>query len=229
VSVLSGGTVLYLAHKFVHRHLDPVDRLGEVLFGLIMALGFTAAVRLGHEEADSRALLVGILGCNVAWGIVDGVMYVLASLFERGREQQMAREVLASPTDDAARERVVSHLDGPFASMATDDERRQFAGWVVRAVRRTGARPVRIEAGDLLGGLAVGVVIMMATAPMLVPYLFVKDPDVAVRASNAIGLALLFFVGVTWGRKTGCGAVRIGFGVTLVGVALVLITVALGG
>jgi VIT1/CCC1 family predicted Fe2+/Mn2+ transporter len=200
-----------------------------VLFGLIMALGFTAAVRLGHEEADSRALFVGILGCNVAWGIVDGVMYVLAALFERGREEQMAREVRAAATDEAARERVVSHLDGPLASIATDEELRQFAGWVVRAVRRTGERPVRVRAADLLGGVAVGVVIIMATAPMLVPYLFVEDPELAVRISNAIGLALLFFVGVVWGRKTGCGAVRIGLGVTLVGVALVLITVALGG
>jgi VIT1/CCC1 family predicted Fe2+/Mn2+ transporter len=221
--------VLHLVHKFIHRHLDPVDRLGEVLFGLIMALGFTAAVRLGHEEADSRALLVGILGCNVAWGIVDGVMYVLASLFERGREAQMVREVLAAPTDEAARERVVSHLDGPFASLATDEERGRFADWVVRAVRRSGERHARIRATDLLGGVAVAVVIMMATAPMLVPYLLIKDPAVAVHVSHAIGLAMLFSVGVIWGRKTGSGALRIGAGVTLVGAALVLVTVLLGG
>src|SRR5262245_49111594 len=194
-----------------------------------MALGFTAAVRLGHEEADSRALFVGILGCNVAWGIVDGVMYVLSALFERGREARLVREVLAAPTDDAARERVASHLDGPLTSLATDDERRRFADWVVRTARRTGQRPARIQADDLLGGVAVGAVIMMATAPMLVPYLLVRDPGVAARISNAIGLALLFLVGAQWGRKSGAGAVRVGVGVTLVGGALVLVTVALGG
>ena len=218
-----------LAHKFVHRHLDPVDRLGEVLFGLIMALGFTAAVRLGHEEADSRALLVGILGCNVAWGIVDGVMYVLAALFERGREALMVREVLAAPSDEAARAQVEAHLDGPLVSLATEQERQRFADWVVRAARRAGERRVRLHVADLLGGVAVGVVILMATAPMLVPYLLVKDATLAVRISNAVGLALLFFVGVVWGRKTGAGAIRIGLGVTLVGGALVLVTVALGG
>ena len=30
---------------FIRRHLEPTDRLGEILFGLIMALGFTGAVR----------------------------------------------------------------------------------------------------------------------------------------------------------------------------------------
>jgi VIT1/CCC1 family predicted Fe2+/Mn2+ transporter len=221
--------VFHLVHKFVHQHLDPVDRLGEVLFGLIMALGFTAAVRMGHEEADSRALFVGILGCNVAWGIVDGVMYVLAALFERGREAQMVREVLREPTDEAARERVFAHLDGPLVALATEEDRRRFADWVVRTARCVGVRPVRVRVSDLLSGLAVGIVIVMATAPMLVPYLLVADPQLAVRISNAIGLAMLFFVGVIWGRKTGCGAVRIGFGVTLVGAALVVVTVLLGG
>lgn len=221
--------MFHLVHKFVHRHLDAVDRLGEVLFGLIMALGFTAAVRLGHEEADSRALFVGILGCNVAWGIVDGVMYVLGVLFERGREAQMVREVLKAPTEDAARDYVVEHLDGPLISLATDEDRRRFADWVVRTARRTGNRPTRIHAEDLLGGLAVGVVIMMATAPMLVPYLVVGDPHLAVRISNAIGLVMLFSVGAVWGRRTGAGALRVGVGVTLVGAVLVGITVALGG
>lgn len=221
--------MLKLAHKFVHRHLDPVDRLGEVLFGLIMALGFTAAVRLGHEKADSRALLVGILGCNIAWGIVDGVMYVLSSLFEQGREAEMAREVLAAKDDAAAHACVEKHLDGPLVQLATDDERGQFVDWVVRAVRRTEQPPVRLRKEDLLGGAAVGIVIMMATAPMLVPYLLFPNPTVAVHVSHAIGLALLFGVGMTWGKKTGAGAFRVGAGVTLVGALLVVVTVALGG
>ena len=59
---------------FIQRYLAPADRLGEILFGLIMALGFTGAVRLGHEKADNRALFVGIFGCNLAWAIVDGDM-----------------------------------------------------------------------------------------------------------------------------------------------------------
>jgi len=214
---------------FVRRNLDPVDRLGEILFGLIMALGFTAAVRLGHEEADSRALFVGILGCNVAWGIVDGVMYVLAALFERGRLARIAHEVVDARTDEAARTAVAQHVDEHLLPVTTAEQRDQIHGWVVEAVRQKGPPTVRLRADDLLGGLAVGVIILLATFPMLVPFLLVSDADVAVRLSHGIGLLLLFLTGAAWGRSSGAGAWRVGIGVTLVGAVMASVTVALGG
>jgi len=66
------------------RVLDPVERLSEVLFGLIMVLSFTcsmSAATAGHEEV--RTVVIGAIGCNIAWGLVDAVMYLLAILFER--------------------------------------------------------------------------------------------------------------------------------------------------
>ncbi|NJN52420.1 MAG: VIT family protein, partial [Gammaproteobacteria bacterium] len=86
---------------FINRTLAPADRLGEILFGLIMALGFTGAVRLGLEEADNRTLFVSILGCNAAWGVVDGVMYVLVQLFERGRRFRLARTIQRTGDEEA--------------------------------------------------------------------------------------------------------------------------------
>jgi hypothetical protein len=55
--------------KFPRRILDPMDRISEVLFGLIMALTFTST--LGVVTADNirlRTMLVAALGCNLAWG-----------------------------------------------------------------------------------------------------------------------------------------------------------------
>src|SRR5512141_3259754 len=74
------------------RILDPVSRISEVLFGLIMALTFTRTLDVasgGGEEA--RMLLVGAIGCNIAWGIVDAVMYLMNTLVERGRELMRQR------------------------------------------------------------------------------------------------------------------------------------------
>ena len=48
-----------------NRVLDPMDRISEVLVGLIMALTFTCT--LGVVTADRlevRTMLVGALGCN---------------------------------------------------------------------------------------------------------------------------------------------------------------------
>jgi len=214
---------------FLQRHLDPADRLGEVLFGLIMALGFTGAVRLGQDEADNRALLIGIAGCNLAWAIVDGVMFVLAALFERGRTARVIRDVVRAPTEEAALQRLEAELDGPLLSLTTAEERRRMARAALTLARRATAERPTVHADDLLGGVAVALIIVLATLPVVVPFLLVTDPNIAVRVSNSVALTELFLVGAWWGREVGGSPLRIATGLTLVGVVLVLITIALGG
>ena len=213
------------------RHvLDPVDRLGEILFGLIMALGFTGAVRLGGEEADSRSLFIGILGCNLAWGLVDGVMYSLAELFERGRKARLERQVRAAPTEEAALAPIARELGGrSILERATPEERDRMYRWVLDILRRSDARPARIERSDLLGGAAVALLVVLCTAPILAPFLLIESPGTAVRAANAVGLVELFLLGAWWGRVVEASPWRVAVGLTLVGLVLVGVTVALGG
>ncbi|TMB20128.1 MAG: hypothetical protein E6J71_09910 [Deltaproteobacteria bacterium] len=214
---------------FIRRHLDPAARLGEALFGLIMALGFTGAVRLGEEEPSNRALFIGILGCNLAWAIVDGVMYVLTALVERGRKLRLVREVLSAPTDEAALQQIGRELDGPLMTLTTPQERLQLHGWVLEILRRGGSEEARVERQDLLGGLAASLLVLLATFPVVVPFLVIPDPNLATRISNLIGLVLLFLLGVRWRQIVGGRSIRIATGLTLVGVVLVLITIVLGG
>ncbi len=65
--------------NFVHKYLDPASRLGEVLFGLIMVLSMTLTAELAaiNGRAAARALLLAAIGCNIAWGIIDAIMYVM--------------------------------------------------------------------------------------------------------------------------------------------------------
>ena len=214
---------------FIKRYLDPADRLGEILFGLIMALGFTGAVRLGHEQADNRALFVGIFGCNLAWAIVDGVMYVLAAIFDRGRKARLFREIGRASSDEAALQRIGDEIDGPLLELTTAEERTELHRWVLRILRRTQPSPPTLRRADVLGGVAVALVIVVATFPVVVPYLLVSDPNLAVRLSHAVAVMLLFLLGAWWGRVVGGRSLRIASGLTLLGLALVLITIALGG
>ena len=216
--------------SFIQRHLDPADRLGEVLFGLIMALGFTGAVRLGHEEADNRALFIGIFGCNLAWAIVDGVMYVLTALFERGRKARLFREVLRAPSGGSGP--ATDRRGARRAAHGADHAGRSADSSIAGCWRSSGANSPRhcgCTADDLLGGVAVALVIVLATFPIVVPYLVVSNPNLAVRLSHLIALTLLFLLGAWWGRIVGGRSIRIAAGLTLVGVTLVLITIALGG
>lgn len=214
---------------FIKRYLDPAGRLGEVLFGLIMALGFTGAVRLGHEEADNQALFIGIFGCNLAWAIVDGVMYVLGELFERGRKARLFRDLAKSPTDEDAIRKIADEIDGPLWELTTAQERAQVHRWVLAVLRREPPAIPRLRLDDVLGGVAVALIIVVATFPIVIPYLLVPDAELAVRISHAVGLVQLFLLGVWWGRIVGVHALRIATGLTLIGIALVLVTIALGG
>jgi hypothetical protein len=214
---------------FIRRHLEPADRLGEILFGLIMALGFTGAVRLGLDEPDNRALFIGIFGCNLAWAIVDGVMFVLTALFERGRQARVVRDVRQAPNDEVALERIGAELDGPLLSLTTPEERSRIHRTVLDLARRATPEPPRVHRGDLSGGLAVALIIVLATLPVVAPFLLVANPETAVRVSNTITIVELFVLGTRWGRIVGGDPLRIGAGLTLVGVVLVLITIALGG
>ena len=214
---------------FFQRYLDPAGRLGEILFGLIMALGFTGAVRLGWEEPDNRALFIGILGCNLAWAIVDGVMYVLGELFERSRKVRLFREVSSAKSDAVALQKIAEELDGPLFELTTAEEREQIHRWVLEILRRQQPSIPGIRREELLGGVAVALIIVVATFPIVVPYLVLRDPHLAVRASNAVALVLLFLLGMRWGRIVGSSPVRVAAGLTLVGLILVGITIVLGG
>lgn len=214
---------------FFQRHLDPATRLGEALFGLIMALGITGAVQLGVGQATHRELLVAVLGCNIAWGVVDGVMFAMLALFERGRKARIINSVRSALTDEIALERIHAELGDRLQSLMTPEERAQVYSWILRAARQSDREQPRIRREDIFGGIAVGLLILVATMPVVIPFVFVSDLQTAVRTSNLIALGLLFWVGWWWGRLVGANPLHTGAGVTGVGLVLVLITIALGG
>lgn len=215
--------------RFVHRYLDPAGRLGEILFGLIMALGIIGAVRLGVDDLTNRSMFIAILGCNLAWAVVDGVMYVLVALFEQGRRHRLARQIQAESVDEKALALIRGELDGQLEALATPEALNAFYANVLTQVR--GAHPLKVTftKEDFLGGIASAFVIMVATAPILIPYLVMPDARNAVRVSEAIAVVLLFLLGTWWGKVVGASPLKVGLGLTTIGGILVGITIMLGG
>ncbi len=83
------------------RLLEPSERIAEVLFGLIMVLTFTGSLSVAEAgRAEIRTMLIAALGCNLAWGIIDGVLYLMGALAERGSALQTYRALRsADPAD----------------------------------------------------------------------------------------------------------------------------------
>jgi len=218
--------------SFTARHLDPGSHMGEILFGLIMTLTFTLAAGIVIQEegrAGAREMLIGILGCNLAWGIIDGVLYVLGQVFERGRFRRIGVNVRQASTAEDARQMVADELDEALGAVTDGSTRERLYQSIVEHVRSVPAMPNRVRRQDLLGGLAAGWLVFACSFPAVLPFVFLDDPRLALRVSNAILLGLLFFVGWRAARHTLARPWIAGVVFLLVGVLLVAVAIPLGG
>ena len=92
------------------RVLEPIDRVSEILFGLIMVLTFTGSLSVAEAGRDDvRTMLIGALGCNLAWGIIDGVLYLMGCMAESGRELLTFRAVRKA-ADPKEAQRLIADL-----------------------------------------------------------------------------------------------------------------------
>ncbi len=82
---------------------------------------------------------------------------------------------------------------------------------------------------DWLGALAVFLLVFLSTFPVVIPFLIFRDVQLALRASNLVALVMMFALGQCWHDTAGIVRSERGLGVSLIGVALVVITIALGG
>jgi len=216
-------------HRFIQENIGPADRMAEMLFGLVMALGVTGAIRIGAGELTNRELFASVFGCNLAWGIVDGVVLVLMRLFERGRVARIVREARASPDENRAYDIIERELAPDVVDEMTSDERTRLKALTLGVLARIKPREARMQRGDFFHGIAAGMLVILPTLPVVAPYLVLSNTLVAVRTSSVIALVLLFLIGCRWGQLVGARPWRIGGSLVLLGIALVATTMALGG
>jgi hypothetical protein len=217
-------------HARFFGRLDPGEQVGELLFGLIMVLTFTlgAGIELADRE-ETRALLIAALGCNTAWGIIDAALYLMGRISERGRLHHLVRSIQAAPGEERARALVARELDQRLPPVIVPTMRAALEAHVLERVR--GLKPERnhVTGDDLLAAFAVFWLVFLTALPAVVPFFLMPDPQLAMRASNAVLIAVLFGVGWAWARYTGAGRWRTALFMALLGVVLVLVAIALGG
>jgi VIT1/CCC1 family predicted Fe2+/Mn2+ transporter len=198
-----------------------------VLFGLIMVLSFTGTLSVASAgRAEVKEMLVGAVGCNLAWGIVDAVMYLLAIVVERGRMLVTLRAVRGGdPAGGRAAllEALPPEVGAALREGPLDDLRQTLA---------RGPEPApwpRLTLRDARGAAGVFLLVFLSTIPVVLPFAFISEAHRALRISNAVAIAMLFVGGYGLGRYAGLRAVSTGLAMVAVGAVLVAITIALGG
>ena len=88
---------------------------------------------------------------------------------------------------------------------------------------------VRLRKEDWLAGLGVFLWVVLSMFPLAMPFIFMRNAALAVRASNAIAMVMLFVSGYIYGRLTLRNPWSRGIAMVVIGLTLVALTKALGG
>ncbi|MDM0073722.1 hypothetical protein QTH90_04985 [Variovorax sp. J2P1-59] len=208
--------------------LSPVDRISELLFGLLMALSFTGAVSVTEAgRAEIRVMFVAALGCNLAWGLVDAVMYLVRTVADRGRWLTLVHSVRGAPDAQAGRAALGRSLSRDMAGLVSPAEIEAIRRRIV-ALPSVPAKPT-VGGDDLRAALAVFVFVVVATFPVVLPFALMQDVGAAKNTSRAIALVMLFFGGLGLGRYAGYGSWKLGILMAGLGTLLVGAIKVLGG
>jgi hypothetical protein len=208
--------------------LGPVERVSEMCFGLFMAITFAGALSVvtpGGSEV--RTMVFAALGCNLAWGLVDAVMHLVRTLTERGRTLSLALRVRRAADAESGRRVVADALSRVASKLVSDAEVEAIRARIV-ALPALPDRPHLTER-DAAAAIVIFFIVVAATFPVVLPFVFIDDLGVAKTVSRLLALAMLFLGGWELGRHAGGGELRTGFSMVGLGTALVVAIMALGG
>ena len=218
--------------SLLHRYLDPATSLAEILFGLIMTLTFTLGAGLIIEDegrAGARELLIAVIGCNVAWGIIDGALFLVGELFDRGRLRRLGRAIRFAPDRPASVSLVAAELDPLLSDLLSPREADALYARVAENVASRPEQRTTITREDWLGAAVSFLLVVVSSFPAAIPFLLIDDARLALRVSNAVLVGLLFLTGYSWARYTLSRPWIAGVAFLVIGIALVAAAIALGG
>lgn len=210
------------------RALTPIERCSEILFGVIMVLTFTCSISVAEAgREDIRTMLLGALGCNLAWGLIDAVLYLTNTLAERGRGLFVLRRVHQTADAREGRALIAEAMPPLVASVLTDGELESLRERLIARCAPPARIPVRRE--DVLGACGVFLWVFFCTFPIVIPFTFMQDVGRALRLSNGIAIVILYVIGSRLGHYMGVRPWALGTAMVFLGAVLVALAIALGG
>jgi VIT1/CCC1 family predicted Fe2+/Mn2+ transporter len=192
-----------------------------------MAMSFTGTLSVATAgEPDVHTMMLAALGCNLAWGLADAVMYLVAVVTEQRRKLSLL-ERLKNSKNDAEADRLIAdelppRLQSHINPVALDALRRSLMEITEPEKKILSFRAIR-------DAVQVFILVALSTFPIVVPFMLVEDPITALRLSNFMGLITLFVSGYLLGRYAGGNPWGFAFSLSLIGALLIGAIIALGG
>jgi hypothetical protein len=226
--MLPGRLVLHPQVPTAVKLLDPMERISEILFGLVMILTVTCSFSIGGGgKTETPQMLIGALGSNFAWAVIDAIMYLMDTFSAHGREIRALRAVREAATPTEAHAIIRDAMPSPLPAVTSPTELEAMRVRM-KDLPAPPDRP-RLATNDWLAAFGVFLLVQAAMLPVTLPFVFVEEAKRAVRISNEIAILMLFVTGYAYGHYAGYRPWKMAVGMVFLGLAMVALTIALGG
>ena len=176
-----------------------------------------------------RQLLHAAVGCNIAWGIIDAVMYVMNCMVQRSGKARLVRAVQSAPNRTAALDIIREGVEPSFEPLAGAGTVRRCTNPSCSMSPMPETAKTRVTKEDLYGAFACFWLVFISCLPAAVPFLLFSNPLRALRVSNFLLIGMLFVVGQKWAQYANTNRLLAGLAMVAIGLALVGVAVLLGG
>jgi VIT1/CCC1 family predicted Fe2+/Mn2+ transporter len=214
------------------RPLSPADRLSEMLCGVIMVMTIIAAARIGTlgESISSRVIITAALGCNIAWGFVDGLLYLFSGIVERGKRVTLMKEIKSGLEEPKAIKAIKDDLEDSVVDGLDEETKSRLAAMVYSGMATAQPSRPNMSKKDVRGALSIFMIDFVTAFCLVLPFFFLHaDVRLALEISNGLGLGMLFFIGRGWAKYTNRKKLLSGLLMMVIGLVIVGLTFALGG
>jgi VIT1/CCC1 family predicted Fe2+/Mn2+ transporter len=208
--------------------LDKQERISEALFGLIMVLTFTGTISVSSTgKQELKELLWAALGCNLAWGFVDAIMYLMDEIFSRARNIMQFVKIKKAVSEDASREIIRDNISPLISELMNDEDIDKLSKKMKQLPDPNMKSTLTLK--DLWIAAQIFFIVFLSTFPVALPFLLLENVKLAMRVSNATAVVLLFVAGFTLAKYSGLRPFVTALSYAAIGVILVGLTMILGG
>lgn len=177
--------------------------LQELLYGLIMALIFITAARVGVlHYTDRENLVILIMGMNLTWGAIDAIVFYLLDIFEQRRFVG-----IMNGSRNIPRERRVDMMMDSFSGTPLDildpaSEREVCERILDMEIEGPGR--LAMDRRDMaMSSLGCFVITALTILPTALPVLLFEDVDTGLAVASGLSSVILMVVGYRMGPILG--------------------------
>ena len=156
-------------------------------------------------------------------------MYIMNAMVVRRGKIRLVKAVQRASDAKAALLLVKDRVDPELQELIGPEKAEAFSKSVLPHIVGAQITERILTKENFYGALASFWLVFVSCLPAAIPFLIFSEPQVALRVSNFLLIAGLFYVGQKWADYAGKSRVAVGLAMVAVGLILVGVAILLGG